>query len=98
MQQYDDHGRPTAVGAVRRGAETWGFLLREGPWTRAVAGAVAGAAAAVVVAVLARRLGTRDAPGAQDPDQVQAVVDVVPVAVAVPVVDEDEDGEQVGPA
>ena len=53
-------------------------LARRRPWAlgAVVAGAVvAGAAAGAAAAYVAGRLGTQDAPGALDPEQVVAVVD-----------------------
>lgn len=44
-------------------------------WRWAVGAAVAGAAAGAAVAYVASRLRTQDAPGALDPEQVEAVVD-----------------------
>ncbi len=69
--------------AVVRGTAAWEALRGEpvGPpaahrrWPWAVAAAVAGAAAGVAVAVALSRLRTSDAPGAVDPEQVEAVVD-----------------------
>lgn len=46
---------------------------RRWPW--AVAAAVAGASAGVAVAVVLRRWGGTDAPGAQEPHELRAVVD-----------------------
>lgn len=45
-------------------------------WTWAVGAALAGATAGAAVAVLVRRLGGGDAPGAQEPHELRAVVDV----------------------
>ena len=90
--------------AFERGADAWAVLRRRRPrWSRAAGSAVLGAAVAVAVTVLARRLATRDAPGAEDPEQVQAVVDLAPpspgAAAAVPAgASVDEDGEAVLPA
>jgi hypothetical protein len=47
---------------------------RRWPW--AVGAALTGAAAGAVVAALIRRLSTTDAPGAQEPHELRAVVDV----------------------
>jgi hypothetical protein len=47
---------------------------RRWPW--AVGAALTGAAAGAVVAALVRRLSTTDAPGAQEPHELRAVVDV----------------------
>jgi hypothetical protein len=80
--------------AFDRGAEAWDALrgrhrpVRRWPW--ATGSALAGAALAVGVAVVVRRLTTQDPPGAQDPEQVQAVVDLAPaVPTDVPVVPTD---------
>jgi hypothetical protein len=50
--------------------------VRRWPW--ALGAAVLGAAAGVAVALLAYRLQRPDAPGAQDPSEVPAVVDLAP--------------------
>jgi hypothetical protein len=75
----------TEVGAAlaearQRGGATWDALrgervvaVRRWPW--ALGAALAGAAAGVLVAVVVRRLTHHDAPGAQEPEQLQAVVD-----------------------
>lgn len=87
--------------AFERGAQAWDALRgrRRRRWPWALTSALAGAAAAVAVTVAARRLSTQDAPGAQEPDQVEAVVDPGPVAATVPVgAAVDEDGEAVQPA
>ncbi len=55
---------------------------RRWPW--AVAAAVAGAAAGAAVALLLQRLAGQDAPGAQEPEQLRAVVDPAPVDPADP--------------
>ena len=80
-----------ALGTSRvRGAAAWD-ALRGGPvgppiavrrWPWAVGAAVLGAAAGAVVALLVGRLQGQDAPGAQDPEDLEAVVDrpVDPVA------------------
>ena len=47
--------------------------VRRWPW--ALAAAILGAAAGSGVAVLVRRLEGQDAPGAQDPSELEAVVD-----------------------
>jgi hypothetical protein len=52
------------------------------PWARG--GAVAGALLGITAAMAVRRLLRGDAPGAQDPDQVQAVVDPAPFAPVPP--------------
>ena len=83
--------------AFGRGAEAWQALrgeprrpVRRWPWATgtAVAGAVLGVAAAMVY----QRLAWRDAPGAQEPEELVAVVDhgSTPAAARV-----DEDGEAV---
>jgi F0F1-type ATP synthase membrane subunit c/vacuolar-type H+-ATPase subunit K len=85
--------------AFDRGAEAWDVLRgRRTPpprWPWATGSALAGAALAVGVAVLVRRLRTQDAPGAQDPEQVQAVVDLPAVPPPPPGGAVDEDGEAV---
>lgn len=76
------------VEAVRqevavRGGAAWDALRGErvGPpvavarWPVAVAAAMAGAAAGVAVAVAVRRFSRPDAPDAQRPEDVEAVVD-----------------------
>lgn len=89
--------------AFDRGAEAWDALRgrprRSRRWPWAAGSAAAGAAVAVAVAVLVRRLGTHDAPGAQEPDEVRAVVDTTPAPASVPPgAAVDEDGQAVGPA
>ncbi len=95
--------------ALDRGTEVWdavrGYRRPQRRWTWAVGSAAAGAAVAVAVTVLVRRLRTQDAPGAQEPEQVRAVVDpapTVPAAAASAAVPAgaavDEDGEVVEPA
>ncbi len=100
--------------AFERGADAWDALRgrrrppRRWPW--ATGSALVGAALAVGATVLVRRLATRDEPGAQEPEQVRAVVDTTaPVDTSVfdgvpvrPVTDApapagpvDEDGEAV---
>lgn len=49
------------------------FAVRRWPW--AVGAAVAGAAAGAAAAYVLSRLRTQDAPGALEPDEVEAVVD-----------------------
>jgi hypothetical protein len=66
-----------------RGGAAWDALRGErvGPpvaarrWPWAVAAAVAGAAAGVAVAMIVRRLAHEDPPGAQDPEDLEAVID-----------------------
>lgn len=66
-----------------RGGAAWDALRGErvGPpvaarrWPVALAAAVAGAAAGAAVAMVLRRLRTQDAPGAQEPEELEAVVD-----------------------
>ncbi len=90
--------------AYERGAEAWDALRgrrtpppRRWPW--ATGTALAGALVAVAATVVMRRLATQDAPGAQEPEQVQAVVDLAPAGPAARPVDAvDEDGEAVRPA
>jgi hypothetical protein len=67
------HGSGEARGAVARLRGRQVPRARRWPWAllAAVLGAAAGSAAAVVV----RSLEGTDAPDAQEPDQVQAVVD-----------------------
>ena len=68
--------------ALVRGGAAWDALRGErvGPpvahrrWPAALAAAAAGAAAGVAVAVLLRRM-TGEAPGAQEPEELLAVVD-----------------------
>ena len=60
-----------AVLAGRRPPRRW-------PW--AVGAAVAGAAAGAGVALVVRRVLGQDAPGAQEPDQLVAVVDAEPLS------------------
>lgn len=62
-----------AVDALRGGPVGPPIGPRRWPW--AVAAAVAGAATGAAVAVLVRRVIGEDAPGAQEPEDVQAVVD-----------------------
>ncbi|GAC1439319.1 MAG: hypothetical protein NVSMB55_00370 [Mycobacteriales bacterium] len=66
-----------------RGEAAWDALRGErvGPpvavsrWPWALAAALAGAAAGVAVAVAVRRISRPDAPGAQDPQDLEAVID-----------------------
>ena len=62
-----------AVHALRGGPVGPPLAVRRWPW--AVAAALAGAAAGAAVAHLVGRLLGSDAPDAQDPEDVQAVVD-----------------------
>lgn len=66
-----------AVEALRGGPVRPPVGARRWPWAvvAAVAGAAAGAAIAVLAGRLAGRLMGQDAPDAQDPEDVQAVVD-----------------------
>jgi len=80
-----------AVGAVQealdtslvRGGAAWDAVrgARVGPptavrrWPWALAAAALGAAAGGAVAVLVRRLAGQDPPGAQEPEELEAVVD-----------------------
>ncbi|MDP9433789.1 MAG: hypothetical protein M3P93_00730, partial [Actinomycetota bacterium] len=57
--------------------------------------AVAGALLGVAAAVAYQRLAWRDAPGAQEPEELQAVVDVPAQPAAAPAARVDEDGEAV---
>lgn len=59
-----------AVSGARVGPPT---AVRRWPW--AVAAAALGAVAGGALAVLVRRLGGQDAPGAQEPEELEAVVD-----------------------
>lgn len=59
-----------AVRGARVGPPT---AVRRWPW--ALGAAVLGAVVGSAVAVLARRVGGQDAPGAQEPDELEAVVD-----------------------
>ncbi len=69
--------------AAVRGEAAWDALRGErvGPpvgvsrWPWALAAAAVGAAAGVAVAIAVRRLSHPDAPDAQDPEDVQAVID-----------------------
>ena len=69
--------------AALRGGAAWDALRGErvGPpvavarWPWALAAAVAGAAAGIAVAIAVRRMSRPDAPGAQDPEDLQAVID-----------------------
>lgn len=69
--------------ARSRGGAAWDALRGErvGPpvavarWPWALAAAIAGAAAGVAVAIAVRELSRPDAPGAQDPEDLQAVID-----------------------
>ena len=69
--------------AAVRGGAAWDALRGErvGPpvavarWPWALAAAAAGAAAGVVVAIAVRRLSRPDAPDAQEPEELQAVID-----------------------
>jgi hypothetical protein len=69
--------------AATRGGAAWDALRGErvGPpvavprWPWALAAAMVGAAAGVVVALAVRRLDRPDAPGAQDPEDLEAVID-----------------------
>ena len=66
-----------------RGEAAWDALRGEpvGPpvavarWPWALAAALAGAAAGVAVALAVRRMSRPDAPNAQDPDDLEAVID-----------------------
>lgn len=62
-----------AVDALRGGPVRPPVGARRWPW--AVVAAVAGAAAGAAVAMLVGRLIGQDAPDAQEPEDVQAVVD-----------------------
>ena len=62
-----------AADALRGGPVGPPIGARRWPW--AVVAAVAGAAAGAAVATLVGRLVGQDAPGAQEPEDVQAVVD-----------------------
>ena len=85
-----------------RGVEVWHRLSGQPepkpsrwPW---VAGALVGAAVAGAAVVVVRRLLGDDAPGAQEPEQLQAVVDLPPATLSVaPGGVVDEDGEAVLP-
>ena len=59
-----------AVSGARVGPPT---AVRRWPW--ALAAAALGAVAGGALAVLVRRLGGQDAPGAQEPEELEAVVD-----------------------
>lgn len=62
-----------AVDSLRGGPVGPPIAVRRWPW--AVAAAIAGAAAGAAVAQLVGRLLGQDAPDAQEPEDVQAVVD-----------------------
>lgn len=74
-----EDGRDRAVAVLGRQKPA----PRRWPW---VAGALAGAAAGAGVAFAIRRLVGQDAPGAQEPDQLRAVVD--PGTLPVPPADD----------
>jgi hypothetical protein len=69
--------------AAVRGSAAWDALRGErvGPpvarsrWPFALAAALAGAAAGIAIAVALRQLGRPDAPDAQDPEDLEAVID-----------------------
>ena len=68
--------------AGHRGSAAWaalrdpaGDVLPTRRWPWAFGAAVAGAAAGAVVALAIGRVRTADVPGAQDPEELQAVVD-----------------------
>jgi hypothetical protein len=69
--------------AALRGGAAWDALRGErvGPpvavprWPWALAAALAGAAAGVAVAIAVRRLDRPDAPDAQEPEDLEAVID-----------------------
>lgn len=96
--------------ALDRGVDVWDALRgrprtsRRWPWYLGTA--LAGALVAAGGALAARRLSTTDAPGAQEPEQLRAVVDLdAPPVQAVPPVPAataegpvDEDGETVLPS
>ena len=92
---------PVVGEALERTGAAWGVLRgdRIGPplavrrWPWALGAALAGAAAGAVVAAMVRKVAPADAPGAQEPHELRAVVDssdlpgtVVASPVAVPVV------------
>lgn len=68
-------GAVEALAGRRRPVRRW-------PW--AVGAAVAGAAAGAAVAVLVRTVLGQDAPGAQEPEQLRAVIDLRPQDVTLP--------------
>ncbi len=85
-----------SLGTTReRGGAAWDVLrgapaeapplARRWPW--ALGAAVLGAAVGGVVAAVLRRVGGEDAPGAQDPEEVVAVVDRQVTAPAPPPVE-----------
>lgn len=83
VEEARDRAEAILAEAAVRGGAAWDALRGErvGPpvavarWPWAVAAAAVGAAAGVAVAIAARRFAQPDAPDAQDPEDVQAVID-----------------------
>ena len=83
LEDVLDRGEAALDVARVRGGAAWDALRGErvGPpvavprWPVAVVAALAGAAAAAGVVLLLQRLRTQDAPDAQEPEELQAVVD-----------------------
>ena len=69
-----------ALDALRGGPVGPPVAVRRWPW--ALAAAVVGAAAGAGVAYVVGRVVGQDAPGAQDPEDVEAVVDRAPDTAA----------------
>ena len=63
-----------AYDAMRGGPVGPPLAVRRWPW--ALLAAVLGAAAGAAVVLLARRVVGEDAPGAQEPEELQAVIDL----------------------
>lgn len=63
-----------AYDALRGGPVGPPLAVRRWPW--AALAAVVGAAAGAAVVVLVRRLAGQDAPGAQEPEELEAVIDL----------------------
>lgn len=63
-----------AYGALLGGPVGPPLAVRRWPW--AVLAAVLGALAGAAVVVLARRVVGEDAPGAQEPEELEAVIDL----------------------
>jgi ElaB/YqjD/DUF883 family membrane-anchored ribosome-binding protein len=83
LAEAKQRGAAALEEAAVRGGAAWDALRGErvGPpvgaarWPWAVAAAVAGAAAGIAVAVVLRRVAAPDPPGAQDPEELEAVID-----------------------
>jgi hypothetical protein len=78
-----DEARPAFEEAALRGGAAWDALRGErvrppaaaSRWPWALAAALAGAAAGIAVAVTMRRIDRPEWPDAQDPDDLEAVID-----------------------